>query len=218
MSPSAFQSHLTVLESSARLYPTRPAFRLPVVNKETSEISEWATVTYVQFHQDVELYARYWTSVLSAGGIAPGSIVGLWYVSNLVPANDPLSPTSHRVKGSMARHILMFFTPTGSVGLVTSPKCAASAFLTRSGSSSCCRRLAPKLWFTNHRLVPTSPNARSRSIQPSKPLNKMYQASPCPRYGPTTPHLISYSSFTRPGRQVVALNLSHTTGDCLTTS
>ena len=102
MSPSAFQSHLTVLESSARLYPTRPAFRLPVVNKETSEISEWATVTYAQFHRDVELYARYWTSILSAGGVAPGSIVGFWCVSRTVPVDDPRSPTSRWVKGSKA--------------------------------------------------------------------------------------------------------------------
>ena len=95
MSASTFQSHLTVLESSARLYPTRPAFRLPVVDKETSRISEWATVTYTQFHEDVELYARYWTSVLSADGIAPGSIIGLWYVSGLAPVNDTRSLTSH---------------------------------------------------------------------------------------------------------------------------
>ena len=80
MATSTFQSHLTVLESSARLYPTRPAFRLPVVNKETSQILEWATITYAQFHQDVELYARYWSSVLSADGIAPGSVIGFWYV------------------------------------------------------------------------------------------------------------------------------------------
>ena len=83
MSASVFQSHLSVLESSARLYPTRPAFRIPVVNKETSQVSEWAIITYTQFHHDVELYARYWSSVLSAAGIALGSVVGFWYVSYL---------------------------------------------------------------------------------------------------------------------------------------
>ena len=82
MANSTLESHLSVLESSVKLYSARPAFRLPVVNKETSQISEWATITYTQFHQDVELYARYWTSVLSAGGIPPGSIIGLWYVSH----------------------------------------------------------------------------------------------------------------------------------------
>ena len=97
MTTSTFQSHLSVLESSVRLYPTRPAFRLPVVNKETSKITEWATITYTKFHQDVELYARHWTSVLSAGGIAPGSIVGLWCVLH-VPINDPRSLTHIRPK------------------------------------------------------------------------------------------------------------------------
>ena len=82
---TVFQSHLSILESSVRSYPTRLAFRTPVVNKETSQVSEWATITYAQFYQDVQLYARYWTSqILSADGIAPGSIIGLWYVSRLV--------------------------------------------------------------------------------------------------------------------------------------
>ena len=88
MSTPTFQSHLSVLESSVRLYPTRPAFRTPVVDKETSQISEWATITYTQFYQDVELYARYWTSILSADGVAPSSIIGLWSVSRLVPVID----------------------------------------------------------------------------------------------------------------------------------
>ena len=88
MSASTFQCHLSVLESSVRSYPTRPAFRTPVVDKETSKISEWATITYAQFHQDVELYARYWSSVLSADGVAPGSIVGLWSVPCLISIID----------------------------------------------------------------------------------------------------------------------------------
>ena len=102
MPASTFQSHLSVLESSVRLYPTRPAFRLPVVDKDTSRISEWATVAYAQFHEDVELYARYWTSVLSADGIAPGSVIGLWYVSHLIPVGDSPLLTSNLVKGAMA--------------------------------------------------------------------------------------------------------------------
>ena len=83
------------------------------MNKETSQISEWATVTYTQFYQDVELYARYWSSVLSADGISPGSIVGLWYVSRFVPANDLQSLTLLSVKGLVAQHTLMCFTSTG---------------------------------------------------------------------------------------------------------
>ena len=58
------------------------------MDKETSQISEWATISYAQFYQDVELYARYWSSVLSADGVAPGSIIGLWSVSRLVSIID----------------------------------------------------------------------------------------------------------------------------------
>jgi len=112
MYTSVPQSHLSVLESNARSYPTRPAFRMPVVNRETSQISEWATITYVQFCQDVERYARYWTSVLSADGIAPGSIVGLWCVSHLVPVIDLRILTLHLIKGLVAQHTSMSFTST----------------------------------------------------------------------------------------------------------
>jgi len=101
MSTSTFQSHLSVLESSVKLYPTRPAFRTPVINKETSQISEWTTITYVQFYQDVQIYARYWTSILSAGGFAPGSIIGLWYVSRPVSVIDFHTLTPHLIQGSV---------------------------------------------------------------------------------------------------------------------
>ena len=112
MSATTLQSHLSVLESTVRSYPARPAFRIPVVNKETSQVSEWTTTTYAQFHQDVELYARYWTSVLSAGGVAPGSIVGLWYVSRPVPVNDSQTLIPHLIKGLVAQRTLMCFTST----------------------------------------------------------------------------------------------------------
>ena len=102
MPASTFQSHLSVLASSVKLYPKRPAFRLPVVNKETSQISEWVAITYTQFYQDVELYARYWTSVLSADGIAPGFVIGLWYVSHLIPVGGFPLLISNPIKGAMA--------------------------------------------------------------------------------------------------------------------
>ena len=82
------------------------------MNKETSQISEWATITYAQFYQDVELYARYWTSVLCADGITPGSIIGLWYVLHLVPVNDFRALTPRSIKGLVAQHTLMCFTST----------------------------------------------------------------------------------------------------------
>ena len=82
------------------------------MDKETSQISEWATITYTQFHQDVELYARYWTSVLSADGVAPGSIIGLWYVSRLVSVIDFHTLTPHLIEGLVVQYTLMCFTYT----------------------------------------------------------------------------------------------------------
>ena len=83
------------------------------MNEKTSQVSEWATITYAQFHQDVELYARYWTSILSADNISPGSIVGLWFVSRFVSVNDLRSLTPHSIKGLVAQHTLMYSTSTG---------------------------------------------------------------------------------------------------------
>ena len=97
ISTPTFQSHLSVLESSVRSYPTRPVFRTPVVDKDTSQISEWATVTYSQFHKGVEIYARHWSSILSADGIPPRSTIGLWCVLHLIPDNDPRSLTPHLI-------------------------------------------------------------------------------------------------------------------------
>ena len=82
------------------------------MDKETSQISEWATITYTQFYQDVELYARYWTSVLSADGVGPGSIVGLWSVSLFVPLTDFHTLNLHLIEGLVAQHTPMYFTST----------------------------------------------------------------------------------------------------------
>ena len=80
------------------------------MNKETSQISEWTTITYAQFYQEVQLYARYWTSILSADGVAPGSIIGLWYVSPLASLIDRHTLTPHSIQGLMAQHTPICFT------------------------------------------------------------------------------------------------------------
>jgi len=72
------------------------------VDKEASQISEWATITHTQFYRDVELYARYWTSVLSADGITPGSIIGLWSVLRPVPPTGFRTLTPHLIEGLVA--------------------------------------------------------------------------------------------------------------------
>ncbi|OBZ76346.1 hypothetical protein A0H81_03063 [Grifola frondosa] len=75
---ASYRTHLTVLESSASLYPDSPAFRLPQLDPTTGEVCEWATVTYSQFHHDVDHFARYWTRELSALDVSPRSVIGAW--------------------------------------------------------------------------------------------------------------------------------------------
>lgn len=71
-------THLSILESSAALYPTRPAFRVPSINPSTSAVHEWNAITYAQFKSDVDAYARYWYSRLSTSKIPQQSVIGLW--------------------------------------------------------------------------------------------------------------------------------------------
>lgn len=75
------RTHLTVLEQSAAQYPDAPAFRVPRLRSDSDEIVEWDTVTYIQFWQDVQRFARHWTRKLTVDGIPCGSVVGLWYDS-----------------------------------------------------------------------------------------------------------------------------------------
>lgn len=73
-----YRTHLTVLEHTATRCPDAPAFRVPRVDKDTDEILAWDTITYSQFWQDVEHFARHWTQKLEADGVARRSVVGLW--------------------------------------------------------------------------------------------------------------------------------------------
>lgn len=75
---NSVRTHLTVLKSSASLYPSSPAFRIPQLNSGTGQVQFWQSVTYKQFQLDVELFAKYWTRKLKTHGIPRRSIVGLW--------------------------------------------------------------------------------------------------------------------------------------------
>ncbi|KZT07086.1 acetyl-CoA synthetase-like protein [Laetiporus sulphureus 93-53] len=75
---SSFKTHLTVLAESAATYPTRPVFRIPIVDTQSRRVRDWNTITYSQFQSDVELYARYWSRALRADGLPRRSVVGLW--------------------------------------------------------------------------------------------------------------------------------------------
>ena len=75
---SPFRTHLTVLEQTASRCPDSPVFRLPRVDTDTGRVLEWDIVTYAQFWQDVERFARHWTQRLTTDGVARQSVVGLW--------------------------------------------------------------------------------------------------------------------------------------------
>lgn len=75
-----FKTHLTVVESSAAAYPNQPAFRTPLVDPDTNQITRWLAITYQQFHEDVLASARYWSHTLTSDNIAPRSVIGIWQV------------------------------------------------------------------------------------------------------------------------------------------
>ncbi|CDO76611.1 hypothetical protein BN946_scf184868.g25 [Trametes cinnabarina] len=75
---AGYRTHLTILEETASQHPTAAAFRVPRLDKETGDILEWEVVTYSDFWQDVERFAKYWTQKLTADGVHPRSVVGLW--------------------------------------------------------------------------------------------------------------------------------------------
>ncbi|KAJ3570247.1 hypothetical protein NP233_g4524 [Leucocoprinus birnbaumii] len=71
-------SHLKILEQYSSRYSQSPAFRTPVLNRETGEIQTWRSISYRQFQQDVERFARYWLYKLSSDDVPPKSVVGMW--------------------------------------------------------------------------------------------------------------------------------------------
>ncbi|KAH9837074.1 acetyl-CoA synthetase-like protein [Rhodofomes roseus] len=73
-----YPTHLTVLQTAAILHPSANAFRVPEVETGTNTIRSWRAITYSQFLRDVEHTAAYWTEVLTAEGVHPPSVVGLW--------------------------------------------------------------------------------------------------------------------------------------------
>ncbi|KDR78205.1 hypothetical protein GALMADRAFT_64892 [Galerina marginata CBS 339.88] len=70
-------SHLTVLESSSSKYSTTTLFRTPQVDT-TGRVEAWRSISYAQFHHDVELFARYWTRVFQNDRIPRRSVIGMW--------------------------------------------------------------------------------------------------------------------------------------------
>ncbi|THH30067.1 hypothetical protein EUX98_g4125 [Antrodiella citrinella] len=72
-------THLSILEQAASTYPSRLAFRVPQLAAGSDvEVEEWRPITYSQFNLAVKLYAKYWSRTLTADGIPPQSVVGMW--------------------------------------------------------------------------------------------------------------------------------------------
>jgi hypothetical protein len=72
------RSHLTVLETSASLFPSSSVFKTPRLDLQSGQVQDWHSITYRQFQSDVEVFARYWTRKLKSEGILQRSVVGLW--------------------------------------------------------------------------------------------------------------------------------------------
>ncbi|KAA1468149.1 acetyl-CoA synthetase-like protein [Dentipellis sp. KUC8613] len=72
------RSHLSVLETSASVYASSPAFRIPRCDLQSGEAQDWDTVTFSQFHRDVELFARHWARKLKGDHVPQRSVVGMW--------------------------------------------------------------------------------------------------------------------------------------------
>ena len=73
------RTYLNIVADSAALYPTRAVFKIPTVPADHIELHAWKDVTYTQFVEDIELYAKFWGHKLTSGGIPAGEIIGLWY-------------------------------------------------------------------------------------------------------------------------------------------
>lgn len=67
-----------VLEQAAEQYTDKPAFKLAQASTYSSSIETWIPITFKGFQRDVELSAKYWNKKLSALGVPPRSVVGLW--------------------------------------------------------------------------------------------------------------------------------------------
>lgn len=79
----SYPTHLSALQKAASLYPSTNAFRVLQVATNNKSSGQWTAVTYSQFLCDVEHFAAYWTGVLTAQGVHPSSVVGLWYACHI---------------------------------------------------------------------------------------------------------------------------------------
>ncbi|KAJ4488192.1 hypothetical protein J3R30DRAFT_3281215 [Lentinula aciculospora] len=70
-------THLTILKDSSERFSQRAIFKIPSEESTSSGIPRWETITYKQFHDDVELCAKYWARELGSR-VPSKSVIGLW--------------------------------------------------------------------------------------------------------------------------------------------
>ncbi|KAJ7682309.1 hypothetical protein DFH06DRAFT_1075950 [Mycena polygramma] len=119
------RSHITVLETSARRYPSAVAFKIP--RSDASSVSPlWRDITYQQFLVDVELTASHWSRIFRQDGIPERSVIGLWIggysykdVLNLYGVSRAgFIPQLFSLRLPNADVILELLTKTGARGLI----------------------------------------------------------------------------------------------------
>ncbi|ESK95969.1 amp- ligase [Moniliophthora roreri MCA 2997] len=72
-----FRTHLTNLEEALRKHPSAIAFKIPVIDPQSSELQGWMPISYLQWALDIDSLARHWFHVLSKNEVEQGSVVAL---------------------------------------------------------------------------------------------------------------------------------------------
>ncbi|OAQ65038.1 acetyl-CoA synthetase-like protein [Pochonia chlamydosporia 170] len=72
---ATIQTHLSILEAKAASHGSLPLLKIP--NGDLPD-NGWRDVTFAQFLNDVETYARYWVQEFSKAGWEKQSIIGIW--------------------------------------------------------------------------------------------------------------------------------------------
>ncbi|KAK1220744.1 hypothetical protein PQX77_016451 [Marasmius sp. AFHP31] len=86
---SILKTPLTNLKRAATLWPSKTAFKVPIVHstlerEQGKEITGYTNVTYTQLLNDVEATARYWHDTLTSEGLKDGckEVIGVCLEGN----------------------------------------------------------------------------------------------------------------------------------------
>ncbi|KAF5389415.1 hypothetical protein D9757_004334 [Collybiopsis confluens] len=76
---TSLNTHLSILQASSKRFANSAAFKIPSARSTASAVPTWDTITFKQFHDDVELCAKFWARELYLrSNVQPKSIVGVW--------------------------------------------------------------------------------------------------------------------------------------------